>query len=100
MTTGIVRRFDDLGRIVIPREIRRKLHISEGTPMEIFVDTEDGSLILKKYSYTNGSRQALKSALEYVRYDDEISNETRRELEEKLRDALSFLNEKEQKETW
>ena len=36
--TGITRRVDDLGRIVIPKEIRRTLHLLEGTPMEIFTD--------------------------------------------------------------
>ena len=47
--TGIVRRIDDLGRVVIPKEIRRTLRIKEGTPLEIFTDKE-GEVILKKYS--------------------------------------------------
>lgn len=47
--TGIVRRIDDLGRVVIPKEIRRTMHIREGDPLEIFVD-RDGEVILKKYS--------------------------------------------------
>ncbi len=47
--TGIVRRIDDLGRVVIPKEIRRNLRIREGDPLEIFVD-RDGEVILKKYS--------------------------------------------------
>lgn len=47
--TGIVRRIDELGRIVIPKEIRRTLRINEADPMEIFTDHE-GSIILKKYS--------------------------------------------------
>jgi AbrB family transcriptional regulator (stage V sporulation protein T) len=47
--TGIVRRIDDLGRIVIPKEIRRTLRIREGDPLEIFTDKE-GEIILKKYS--------------------------------------------------
>ncbi|OEG00297.1 stage V sporulation protein T [Vulcanibacillus modesticaldus] len=47
--TGIVRRIDDLGRVVIPKEIRRTLRIREGDPLEIFVD-HDGEVILKKYS--------------------------------------------------
>lgn len=47
--TGIVRRIDDLGRVVIPKEIRRTLRIKEGTPLEIFTDRE-GEVILKKYS--------------------------------------------------
>ena len=47
--TGIVRRIDDLGRIVIPKEIRRTMHIREGDPLEIYTD-KDGGVIFKKYS--------------------------------------------------
>ncbi len=47
--TGIVRRIDDLGRVVIPKEIRRTLRIRESDPLEIFTDHE-GEIILKKYS--------------------------------------------------
>ena len=47
--TGIVRRIDDLGRVVVPKEIRRTLRIREGDPMEIFTNHE-GEIILKKYS--------------------------------------------------
>lgn len=47
--TGIVRRIDDLGRVVVPKEIRRTLRIREGDPMEIFTDRQ-GEIILKKYS--------------------------------------------------
>ena len=47
--TGIVRRIDDLGRVVIPKEIRRTMRIREGDPLEIFT-AKDGELIFKKYS--------------------------------------------------
>ena len=47
--TGIVRRIDDLGRIVVPKEIRRTLRIREGDPLEIFTSRE-GEIMLKKYS--------------------------------------------------
>ena len=47
--TGIVRRIDDLGRVVVPKEIRRTLRIREGDPLEIFTDRE-GEITLKKYS--------------------------------------------------
>ena len=46
--TGIVRRMDELGRVVIPKEIRRTLRIREGDPLEIFTDRDE--LMLKKYS--------------------------------------------------
>ena len=47
--TGVVRRIDDLGRVVIPKEIRKTLRIKEGAPLEIFTDKE-GEIVLKKYS--------------------------------------------------
>ena len=47
--TGVVRRIDDLGRVVIPKEIRKTLRIKEGEPLEIFTD-KDGSILLRKYS--------------------------------------------------
>ncbi len=60
--TGIVRRIDDLGRVVIPKEIRRTLRIREGDPLEIFVARE-GEVILKKYSPIN---ELGHFALEYA----------------------------------
>ena len=51
--TGIVRRIDDLGRVVIPKEIRRTMRIREGDPLEIYT-TRDGEVIFKKYSLISG----------------------------------------------
>lgn len=51
--TGIVRRIDDLGRVVIPKEIRRTMRIREGDPLEIYTD-RDGEVIFKKYSLMGG----------------------------------------------
>ena len=51
--TGIVRRIDDLGRVVIPKEIRRTLRIREGDPLEIYTE-KDGEVIFKKYSLLGG----------------------------------------------
>ena len=48
IATGIIRRIDDLGRIVIPKEIRRQLKVDEGDPFEIFM-TKEGEVILKPY---------------------------------------------------
>ena len=60
-TTGIIRRVDDLGRVVIPKEVRRKVGISEGTPMEIFVSAE--GIMLKKY-HTENELLNMTEALE------------------------------------
>ena len=51
---GIVRRIDDLGRVVIPKEIRRTMRIREGDPLEIYT-TRDGEVIFKKYSLIGGT---------------------------------------------
>ncbi|MBQ3102935.1 MAG: AbrB/MazE/SpoVT family DNA-binding domain-containing protein [Oscillospiraceae bacterium] len=51
--TGIVRRIDDLGRVVIPKEIRRTMRIREGDPLEIYT-TREGEVIFKKYSLISG----------------------------------------------
>jgi len=70
--TGIVRRIDDLGRVVIPKEIRRTLRIKEGDPLEIFID-RGGQIILKKYSpmaelgnFTQEYSEALFDALQNI----------------------------------
>lgn len=70
--TGIVRRIDDLGRVVIPKEIRRTLRIREGDPLEIYVDRE-GEVILKKYSpvgelsnFAKGYAEALHEGIGHI----------------------------------
>ena len=61
--TGIVRRIDDLGRVVIPKEIRRTMRIREGDPLEIYTSKE-GEVIFKKYSlwavWTSLPRRSVK----------------------------------------
>ena len=61
--TGIVRRIDDLGRIVIPKEIRRTLRIRESDPLEIFTDRE-GEIILKKLLQNFQTRSEVKKPIE------------------------------------
>ena len=56
--TGIIRRVDDLGRIIIPKDIRRTLHIREGDPLEIYIDGQDG-ITFKKYSPMGGLQKEL-----------------------------------------
>jgi len=63
--TGIVRRIDDLGRVVIPKEIRRTLRIREGEPMEIFVDGE-GGILFRKYSPIKELRGYAKELVEAI----------------------------------
>lgn len=65
--TGIVRRIDDLGRVVVPKEIRRTLRIREGDPLEIFTDRE-GEIILKKYSPIGELSQFAQQYAESLSY--------------------------------
>ena len=75
--TGIVRRIDDLGRVVIPKEIRRTLRIKEGDPLEIFT-TKDGEVVFKKYNLADEHNwtkakamiKALYPDLQFALYDD------------------------------
>lgn len=59
--TGIVRRIDDLGRVVIPKEIRRIIRIREGDPLEIYLDG-DGGVVFRKYSPLGMSDDVLRTA--------------------------------------
>lgn len=75
--TGIVRRIDDLGRVVIPLEIRRTLRIREGDPLEIFTEA-DGSIIFKKYSTlsniekyaTHASKSLISCGIDVAIFDN------------------------------
>lgn len=73
--TGIVRRVDDLGRVVIPKEIRRRFGIRENTPLEIFL-TEDG-IMFRRYSHSlTADIDALRLVLdEHYSYDYDHSEE-------------------------
>ncbi|MGN0602152.1 MAG: stage V sporulation T C-terminal domain-containing protein [Oscillospiraceae bacterium] len=63
--TGIVRRIDDLGRVVIPKEIRRTMRIREGDPLEIYT-SNDGEVIFKKYSPINELAEGAVQAAEVI----------------------------------
>ena len=71
-TTGIIRRIDDLGRLVIPKELRRSLRIKNGESLEIFVEGED--IILKKYSPMESIEEA---ASKYVDSFNKVINHRR-----------------------
>lgn len=62
--TGIVRRIDDLGRVVIPKEIRKTLRIKEGDPLEIYTDKDE--LVFKKYSPVAGANDLAKTIAESI----------------------------------
>ena len=68
-TTGGVRRIDDLGRIVIPKEIRRTLRIKEGDPLEIYTDKEN--LVMIKYSPISSINDFVKIVADGIEFDVE-----------------------------
>lgn len=62
--TGIVRRIDDLGRVIIPKDIRRTLHLREGDPLEIYIDND--SVIFKRYDSLSEWERTLRELEEAV----------------------------------
>ena len=64
-STGIVRRIDDLGKIVIPKEIRRTLQIREGDPLELFI--QGRAVCFKKYDKTLSIRESVCDAVDLLR---------------------------------
>ncbi len=70
--TGIVRKIDELGRVVIPKEVRRTLKIRDGEPLEIYTD-ESGSVILKKYSTVSAIEDLASGVAEALRNAGDIA---------------------------
>lgn len=91
--TGIVRRVDDLGRVFIPKEIRRRLGIREGDPMELYMD--GSSLILKKYDPMTNAKDAIKQAKDRIQLDDELTDRVIASVIEKLSEAEKLLDKED-----
>lgn len=87
--TGIIRRIDDLGRVVIPREQRRNLGIREGDPLELFEDHE--GIYFKKYNPGTRLAESVKRLGREVNEDLGINEDTRREVVEALRKTEEML---------
>ena len=89
--TGIVRRVDDLGRVVIPKEIRRAMRVREGDPLEVFM-SEDGGVVFRKFQQTAVAE--IETMREYV--DDQLSyneDEKRAEVRKHFNAILALLKE-------
>ena len=84
--TGIVRRIDDLGRVVIPKELRRNMGIIEGDPLEIFT-TAEGQIVLQKYNENEPEKNGLKVSAEPK--EEECRKVTLRDTES---DKIVYLN--------
>ena len=86
--TGIVRRIDDLGRIVIPKEIRRTMQIEVGEPMELFL--EDDKVCFKRYS--SGCKDDIKKLI-YEVCDDDYATYNKDRVLDLLREAEQLMRE-------
>lgn len=82
--TGILRRMDELGRVVIPREIRERYHINDGDALEIF--TEDDKIVFRKYDTSDGKDEAVETLQEWLR--DNSSDDTFTQVEKIMFDLL------------
>ena len=85
--TGIVRRIDELGRIVIPKEIRKNFHIDEGDPMEIYI--QDGGIVIKKYSIDEDINDLLLNVKASLQ--DKKSSELSGVMLEKVNELLELV---------
>ncbi len=92
--TGIVRRVDDLGRVVIPREIRRSMGIREGEPMEIYL--ENDAVMFRRYSYKLTAEVARVAEL--VEQNCNADQETLHLLTDKFLEIAKILKEHEEDE--
>lgn len=72
--TGIIRRIDSLGRVVIPKEIRRTLNIHEGDPLEIF--TENDGVIFRRYNFTDTVQDAVDELKRKVQDTEDLKHKT------------------------
>lgn len=86
--TGIVRRVDDLGRVVIPKEVRRMMKIKEGDPMELFL--EDDKVCFKLYS--SGCKDDIKRLIDGVS-DDDCATYDKNKVLELLKEAKKLMSE-------
>ena len=90
-STGIIRRVDALGRVVIPKELRRTLHIKEGDPLELFVDGE--YVCFKKYNTTELFAEALEDLADLMN-DKELSECLSDEEQALIQSTIDFLKSK------
>ena len=88
MKTGIIRRIDDIGRIVIPREIRRKMNIREGDPLELSLD--ENKVIFELYSPACDYEDSIKRIIERLKHDEYLSKGKDKAISA-LKEAMNYL---------
>lgn len=88
--SGIIRRIDDLGRIVIPKNIRYKAGIVDGDPLEFFTDGED--IILRKYNVSSDATAAIQKIIASIGSDYMIDQPAKEAAIKKLQEAQKALS--------
>jgi stage V sporulation protein T len=91
--TGIVRRIDGLGRIVIPKEIRKTMRIKEGDPLEIFIDTVVGNIVLKKYDESVAT--SVQDIINELLFKNDVVYGESIHLLQKAVEAVSYAEQKQ-----
>lgn len=92
--TGIVRRIDDLGRVVIPKEVRLTMGIKEGDTLEIY--TEDGgAIVFKKYDAAGQWQEQIMRLRDSIKNDMDIKSETRYIIAQRMDELLKIVKEEE-----
>lgn len=91
--TGIIRRVDDLGRIVIPKEIRETLRIEDGEPMELFI--EDNGVFFRKYSVKDCmdvvEKDVIEQAMYFINEDESLTTGVKSIAIKKLKEILKMI---------
>lgn len=93
--TGIVRKIDDLGRVIIPKEIRRAMRIREGDPIEIFVDTVDKMVGFRRYTPMSEHADTLDRLEDWV---EEFMYEDRTKARDLIRQLRTVFQKAEREE--
>lgn len=88
--TGIVRRVDELGRIALPKEIRRLLKINENTALEIYIEDQD-KIILKKYDYTGEIETGITSLKSLIIANGDLPGDLSTQLNAKVNEMSEIL---------
>ena len=94
--TGIVRHVDDLGRIALPKEIRRLMKIHENTALEIYTEDQD-KIILKRYDYTGEIETGITSLKALIIANGDLPGDLSTQLNAKVKEMSDLLKEWKEK---
>ena len=91
---GIIRKLDPLGRITLPIELRKTMHLEDGTPLELFVDKDTDMICLRKYDMQGNYDAEILRLVDAIKDDDCLTHVERLALSDKLQLAIGDLRRK------